>query len=128
MKILGVLIVIIFGCIIYYYNKSERIVSNAERHSSIPIEAIWYGGADGGVWAVIKQNDTLNNFNVLVFNEFDGSLLESGVYKINQNCFDMVLNVKNLQELIIGFDGTSFILSNERNGRNCILAFVRASS
>jgi hypothetical protein len=104
---------------------SNNPVKPPERHSAIPKEAIWYGGADGGAWITVNEGDSINLFKVKVYNENDGSLWADVIFTVSNNCSDTVLNVEGVRQSINFYDGEIIGLTNIRKGKYCGLVPVK---
>lgn len=125
-KIIGVLgITLLIGIAIYFLVITNNSATAPERHSSIPQEAIWYGGPDGGTWVIVNEGDSINTFKIKVYNESNGSLWADGVFTISENCSDTVLRVEDVRKLIEGFDGKNLILSEIKQAKHCTLVPVK---
>lgn len=121
-KIIGALgITLLIGLAIYFLMITSDNATAPERHSSIPNEAIWYGGSDGGSWVIVNEGDSTNTFKIKVYNESNGSLWTDGVFTISENCSNTILSVEDVRRSINGFDGKNLILSEIKLAEHCTL-------
>jgi hypothetical protein len=77
------------------------------RPSSVPKDAIWKGGADGGCW-ILFNSITSNTLNLVIYYQ-DGGIWEQGIYKKIGNCDIPVNEVENS---IVGFNGQELIFKD----------------
>lgn len=87
-----------------------------ERAASIPKEAIWKGGVDGGYWFLFKSYKK-ESVDVVIYYE-DGDIAEKGTFKKVGNC-DIASD--KIIESISFFDG-GVIHTNQTDvstGLNC---------
>jgi hypothetical protein len=75
-----------------------------EKPTTVPQNAIWKGGVDGGCWILFKSV-TIEKLNLVIFYE-DGGVWEQGIYKKVGNC-DIPEN--EIMSSIIGFNGQELI-------------------
>lgn len=113
-----VLMIISLGITFSMCNPDRRKV---ERHSNIPEHAVWYGGIDGGVWITVSEYDSINTFAIKVYNENDGSLWNSGLYRLNKECSKEKLGYEEIRKQIEGYDGERILLRKINNGKYCSL-------
>lgn len=91
-----------------------------EKPSSIPNEAFWKGGIDGGYWFFIGEiDDNKKQVNIKIFDDFKGELLLNKTFELNCN---VDIDLKNLKNEITFFNGNEIYLKTEDNeGGNCYL-------
>ena len=79
-----------------------------EKPSSVPKDAIWKGGDDGGCWVLFSKVSE-NAIEATIFYE-NGEVWEKGIFKKQGNC---QISKDILTKEIEGFDGESLI-TNKR--------------
>ena len=81
------------------------------RPETVPTNAIWIGGIDGGVFIEISSTTDPKIYNATIYGDYDGSILYSGELKHNgETPFD-----PGDTSSYSGWDGHSLILrSNEQ--------------
>jgi len=108
-QLLLLLIVTIFsGC-----DNSRNDNQIRERPQSVPKNAIWVGGDDGGVYLIIEKNkkDKLNIYRAIIYHSI-GEVDYKGKLSINSKknpFFDI-----NNKELYSGWDGDTLYLQDGR--------------
>lgn len=64
----------------FYY---ANLNSNPVRTSGIPLNAVWVGGNDGGIWVSCSKQDNIGStYKCLIYNEYTGELESCGSYKL----------------------------------------------
>lgn len=92
----------------------------------LPQGARWYGGADGGVWIFIVEEDR-NIYYAEVYAENDDcSLWAKGHYMPHNNCFDFP-GRPPIQDVICYFDGINIVLKNKDMDLHCLLVPLKES-
>lgn len=109
---------------IFIFTKCKQDVKPPQRIKNIPIEALWYGGPDGGCWIKIDSTNIVNEYRVTVFYEGDGSIWSNGLYKLCESCESKNLSLEKIKDLIDGFDGEVIILDIIKNKEYCTLEKV----
>lgn len=108
----------IFSFIVGCSHKKDYPIQIPDRLSSIPIDATWVGGEDGGSWFLV-QSIIGKDVCMEIYDDRTGELLTNGCFTIS--C-DIVLTKKQLIQEIIAYDGEKVIISIEtEDGQNCTL-------
>lgn len=92
------------------------------RPDSVPVEAEWHGGPDGGAWIVVEQTDSSNMFYARIF--FDhGVIWDEGYYELPND-----VHFNDLDDCIVGFDGTNINLKYQNGVRKSARRQKRATN
>jgi len=116
-KILKItLYALLFALLIYlarftYYiciNKNSEI-NPPDKLQSIPSEAVWVGGIDGGAWYLCKKISSYKA-DCIIYNDNTGEVWESGIFSTKNGSLEEIdfLNSKSYRE----FNGDRLLLSN----------------
>lgn len=92
-----------------------------ERHANVPMEAIWYGGSDGGNWIIVDESTTNNHFKLRIYNDFTGELNRDEIFILNKACSELKFDADSICKYINAYDGERLILSVIREGKHCYL-------
>ena len=85
-------------------------IKQPERPKNVPKTAIWEGGTDGGTWIQCDSTNTDNIFYCKIFNDFDGTLLSEGKYKLD----GISQPVDSIRKYLGVFTGSKIILRNKK--------------
>ena len=96
-----ILLISLISC---QYGKSES------KPDSVPENAVYIGGKDGGVWVYLKQMISKNQFKIAIYTQ-NGDFFIQDVFSFDCNCFQEYLSGKELFNTINAFDGQNFILN-----------------
>ncbi len=118
--IIGSVVVLIY-LIAYLRNLPA---SPPERVGNIPLTAVWRGGQDGGMWFdVVKvKNDSI--FNIRVYMDIDGRIVEDGDFVANKEAMDEISKVKDVRDLITAYFNNIYI----RTSNNKVLGLKKIRS
>ena len=98
-RLLSILILVtVLAC-----NSNER-----EKPATVPKNAIWKGGVDGGCWILFGKISE-NTIEATIFDE-NGDVWDKGIFKKYGNC---KISKDILKDKIDGFDGESLV-TNEK--------------
>lgn len=107
------------------FSKCNSNTEAPKRLENIPLEAQWYGGADGGAWITVQESEMTNTFTIKIYNEFNGSLWTEGLFKISDNCSNKLFTKEDITKNINAFDGTRIFLTQSQNGKYCSLEPIK---
>jgi len=80
-----IFIFIIFAYFIIDYLFNSCYVIAPERISSIPPEAVWAGGPDGGSWFLCKKESGRDDlYSCVIYNDFTGTVWSKGLYVLRR--------------------------------------------
>ena len=91
------------------------------RIGQVPPDAIWVGGQDGGSWFKVNQVLPNSQFKISVYNDQNGQLLITSVFKMDTTCVGVNLDSADLLKHINAFDGTRVLLNIDNHGISCSL-------
>ena len=97
-----------FGCTI---EEHDNVIKNL---SDVPDEAVFVGGADGGVYAYLEINNNVlvnQTYYVEIYSYNTGELWHKG-NMIMEPSNDPKLNTTQIIDLLQGWDGEQLLLSN----------------
>lgn len=89
-----------------------------ERPKTVPANAVWAGGPDGGNWFNCKKIAKKWHYECSVYADFDGQLVDGGEYVLKSVHWDEENKeaiVEEMDKLTInfnGFDGHAVMLTN----------------
>jgi uncharacterized protein len=91
-----------------------------KRPSSVPIDAFWVGGIDGGNWIIIeKLYDKDHKAKIKIFDDYNGKLIMDNIFQLN--C-DSELDLKELKNEITNINGKQIYLRTlNGNKKYCFL-------
>lgn len=110
----AVVLIILIGLVVYrVYNAIEFAPDTAEHPASVPQEAFWVGGMDGGVFVYIqkRKSDDIGIYFAEIFYE-DGSLAYKGRLALSPAL--EILNDYANKEIYSGWDGDNLLLIDGR--------------
>lgn len=92
----------------------DNITDAPSRPNAVPEDAIWSGGADGGVFILLSFSDesTPGTYRASIYNDQTGDLEFNGLLSVG-NSSDLVLNPGDTS-LFAGWDGSRLYLSDGR--------------
>jgi len=91
-------------------SSNENIKSVPEKNKSIPDNAFWSGGMDGGNWYLIDSIDQFKKeAKIIVYNEYDGKIIIEKLFKLNCKS-DEDIDWNNLNKQFSAFDGEKIFL------------------
>jgi hypothetical protein len=102
---------LIFGC-----DRGEVVLP--ERPANVPAYAVWSGGIDGGSWFHCKNNEKQWNYYCVVYDEYNGDVVDEGEYVLKSIYWDKDRNeaiIEDFGSLTLAFsnyDGDTIDLSN----------------
>lgn len=93
----GVVWLVVIGVV------SCRPIQPPERPASVPFNAIWAGGPDGGSWILCERDpDPIRStYRCSIFHDFTGELVASGLYEAKGSDIDTI----DFDKELAGFDG-----------------------
>jgi hypothetical protein len=104
--VLGVFAAVIIAATSFFYLVSDP-VQPVERPSSVPAEAVWAGGADGGSWIGCTLAEAKGTYRCSIYSE-KGTLLKEGFFALSGEAAAYVEDPKNS---INAYDGKHILLS-----------------
>jgi hypothetical protein len=115
------LIVLIIPALLYLKEKKEESQKVPKRLSTIPVQATWVGGVDGGNWYQITRVLRPNTFQIRIYNENSGQVETDTSFALNFECSLVHLDSLSLLKNIEGYDGEKVLLNLSENGNKCFL-------
>jgi hypothetical protein len=91
------------------------------RMGKVPPDAIWIGGKDGGIWYKVNKALPDNQFDISVYNDQNGELEISSIFKLDTTCLDVKLDSVDLLKHIDAFDGEAINLDINSHSKLCMM-------
>ncbi|MFR8835084.1 MAG: hypothetical protein ACLVGG_02660 [Bacteroides nordii] len=79
------------------------------RPSKVPMDAGWYGGADGGVWIKLSDTSVDGTFYVEIYRDYTGDLWQKGIFYVDSLYLNKSISIRELQNTILGYFGDNKI-------------------
>lgn len=118
MKIVYLLLVVFIS---FLFTMCRTSTKSSPKPSSIPPEAVWYGGQDGGHWMVVKKGNDKNAFYISIYNDFTGEIEKETLFSLSKSCCDLGFNIDSIYKHINAYDGERVLLSIIKEGKSCYL-------
>lgn len=95
----------------------QQPCSKTERPATVPLDARWAGGCDGGVWIQTKEQKK-DQLRLRIYHDSRGDLIKDGWFSINKSC-----QGKPLTSAFGAFDGDNIYLPAlvDSGGQSCFL-------
>ena len=107
---ISILVVSAVAAFVYWEHTSQDLQTRA-RPGTVPQNAVWKGGLDGGSFFKCEENGETSSVSCRVFNEFTGRVELSATYDISPLREEFrPWNIEAFYEKISGFDGRSIYL------------------
>jgi hypothetical protein len=116
-----ILFIIVAALVIFYFQTSNRKVIPPERQSNIPTQAIWIGGADGGIWYEVIEALPDSSFRIQLYNDHSGELEVDTIFALNTECSFKKIDSATLVKAINGYDGEKILLDLPAKNKQCFL-------
>ncbi|MFN8296123.1 MAG: hypothetical protein U0T69_07995 [Chitinophagales bacterium] len=104
------LIILLFTCI---YSCNTQHNSSPKKPKSVPNNAFWIGGEDGGNWySIVSIDSTTETVHFIVYNDYTGEIELNK--NLNLNCSsskEVPIRWQNIESYIDCFDGKRIILN-----------------
>lgn len=100
---------------------TTKPASAPERHASIPPDATWAGGIDGGYWFLVTSSSGANTFNIKIYNEHSGEIDVQNSFVLNSNCAIKQIDSATLVQNIAWFNGEEIFLKLNDKDPTCSL-------
>lgn len=116
MKNLITIIFFLFVIVLTGCNLNTR-----QKPNSVPSEAKWIGGVDGGVWVQTKEKIQDGQYLIIVYSDA-GKLWVQDTFKIEKRCQTELPDSIDIIDLMSGFDGKDILLKIRTSANeNCRL-------
>jgi hypothetical protein len=106
-SLVNLISVLLFFCLASCIQEVEEV---RPRNENIPINAIWIGGSDGGVYAVVTKLN--NSFGAEIYDERGNIAYKGKMKHISDN--KMLFDYRNPKSYI-GWDGDVMYLINQQS-------------
>lgn len=104
--VLVVTVAVLVTAVSIFYLVSD-IVQPVERPSSVPVEAVWTGGAEGGSWIRCSLAEAKGTYRCSIYSE-TGTLLDEGLFALSRESF---VSLEDLISSLNAYDGKHILLS-----------------
>ena len=106
---LFVFLIIIF-VLFFIIDLKKNELTPPQRHQSIPKDAVWAGGVDGGFWFKVIELKKNNVLRIIIYHDFTGEIEIDSYFILKPNrSFDYFKN-KDIYKLISHFNGNDIVL------------------
>lgn len=106
-----IIIIVLFLVIAVIYMLFSIKTKEIKRPNSVPVTAVWDGGADGGNWIDCKVVDSTNNiFYCTVFDDYSGEIIFQSTMKLKGKNTKLV----ELNNLLGVYSGDEIYLKDNR--------------
>ncbi len=106
-----IIIIVLFLIIAVIYMVFSSKTKEIKRPTSVPVTAVWDGGADGGNWIDCKVVDSTNNiFYCTVFDDYSGKIIFESTMKLQGKTTNLV----ELNNLLGIYSGNKIYLKDKR--------------
>lgn len=89
----------------------NKIHTVPKKPSEVPNEAVWVGGADGGVWVEVGKLES-RRAHLKIFEDFKGAVLADGWFVFSSGC--AIDDINKMKRAFGAYDGERIILRKDR--------------